>query len=328
MAKRTGISRRSLLAGLGGAAAGVTLSGREALAAPGDPPGVPTVKTAENAHLDQGVILQALPAVNPNWIYRTLAYHHFIPRVVAGLNVSSDGTVGMHVTAPAAGTNFFAPLDLPQGAVLHEAAFECFNNNATTSLGVGITRTSLGSANVGGNFAFTTTLAQKHTVVVTPSIIGPIDNTAFAYGLSAFLRPPASEFGFFGVRLAYENGLRLAPVRPSVRKYDTRAPAAGGKMSVGQTRNVSLLPQVPAGAKAALLNVTVASTEGFSGFLTLYAAGTPRPGTSNIKWALPNLNLANAATVAVSPASAISIFCGGSPNNRAHVIVDLVGYYS
>jgi hypothetical protein len=318
-----------MLAGLGGAVAGATLSGTAALAAPGDPGGggVPTVKTPEDAGLDQGVILQALPAVNPAWNYLTLVYHHFIPRVVAGLNVTSD-TTGMHVTAPAGGTNFFAPLDLPQGAILREAAFECFNANLTTSLGVGITRTSLTSANVGGNFAFTTTNAQKHTVVVTPSIIGPVDNTAFAYGVSAFLQPPANQFGFFGARVAWSGGLELTTVNPSVRKYDTRAPATGGKMAVGQTRNVSLLPQVPAGAKAALLNVTVASTEGFSGFLTLFAAGTLRPGTSNINWALPNLNLANTATVAVSPASVISIFCGGSPNNRAHVIIDLVGYYS
>jgi hypothetical protein len=163
---------------------------------------------------------------------------------------------------------------------------------------------------------------------VQPQFIGPIDNTAASYGLSAFLQPPESQFGFFGARVAWSGGLRLATVQPPVRKYDTRAPGTGGKMSVGQTRNVSLLPQVPAGAKAALVNVTVASTEGFSGFLALYAAGTPRPGTSNINWALPNLNVANSATVAVSPASAISIFCGGSPNNRAHVIVDLVGYYS
>jgi hypothetical protein len=82
---------------------------------------------------------------------------------------------------------------------------------------------------------------------------------------------------------------------------------------------------VIAGAKAALVNLTITNTEG-SGFLGLFPTGTAWPGTSSINWSGPNQIVANSATVAVSPEGSIDIFCGGG--GRTHVVVDLLGYYS
>jgi hypothetical protein len=210
--------------------------------------------------------------------------------------------------------------------VIQQVAFECFNTSAATGLAVGLTRTDLGSTSVGGSFAFSDSGAGKHTVVVDPSIFGVVDNTVFSYGLSAFLRPPGSEFGLFGARVAWTNGLLLSPVNPPARKLDTRvAGPLGGKIQSGQTRTLSLGPEAIAGAKAALVNLTITNTEG-SGFLALFAAGTAWPGTSSINWSGFNQILANSATVMLSPTQAINIFCGGG--GRTHVVVDLAGYYT
>ena len=237
-----------------------------------------------------------------------------------------NGTAGLFVNAPAGGTTFAAALDLPQGAVLREAAFECYNAHPTIGLGVGLTRTSLASSTIGGNFAFTATAASKHTVVVSPTIIGPIDNTQLAYGVQAFLQPPGSQFGFFGARVAWTNGLLLSQLSPQARKLDTRNPGPlTGKIITGQTKTLALTPELIVGAKSALVNLTVTNTEG-SGFLGLFPSRTPWPGTSSINWSGPNQVVANSATVAVSPEGSIDIFCGGG--GRTHVVVDLVGYYS
>lgn len=318
------VSRRAMLAGMGVATGAVALGGPALGAAAGEaPPGAPTVKGPGS--LDQGVIAQALPAVNPAYVYRTLAWHHFSPLGNPMPGVTFAGGTGMQATSNA---TFYCALDLPQGAVVHEAAFECYNAHPNTGLGVGFNRTELGSGSVGGSFGFSQTNAGKHTVVITNlNPFGIIDNTTYAYGLSAFLQP--GTFGFFGARVAWSNGFQLFTVNPSPRKLDTRGPGPlSGKIVVGQTKVLSLTPELPAGAKAAVVNLTVAETEGHSGYVSLFPAGTAWPGTSSVNWTLPNLNIANSQTVAVSPAGAINILCGGSPGDKAHVIVDLVGYYT
>ena len=330
------VSRRSMLAGLG-AATGAAVTGGVGLSAVGMGPaaaasgdggsgtGLPTVHAAGQAN--PGVILQALPAINPAFNYRTIPYNLFIPRVVTGLNLAVSLTTGLGATAGS--TTLFAPLDLPQGAVIREAAFECYNANSSTGLGVGINTITLASPFVGGFTAFTSTSAGKHTVVITPNPPITVDNTTTGYSLSAFLEPLSTDFGLFGARVAWTNGLRLSMLPAGVRKLDTRA--AGpltGKINVGQTKVLSLGPQLISGAKAALLNLTLAETEGFSGFVSLFPAGTTWPGTSSANWSQPGQNIANSQTVAVSGAGAVNILGGGSPGSRAHVIVDLLGYYT
>ena len=145
---------------------------------------------------------------------------------------------------------------------------------------------------------------------------GIIDNTVYGYGLSAFLQPGA--FGFFGARVAWSNGFLLSTVNPQPRKLDTRRPGPlTGKIAAGQTKvAVASRPRSPAGAKAAVVNLTVAETEGNGGYLALFPADTAWPGTSSVNWSAAGQSIANSQTVAVSPAGAINILrrgCGGHP---------------
>jgi hypothetical protein len=316
-------SRRTVLRGAGVATGATLLAGvPQAAAAQSDsaPPGVATTQQAGQPN--PGVFLHALPAVNPAFTYRTLAWHHFAPLANPMPSVTFSGSTGMQATSAA---SFYCPLDLPNGAVVREVAFECYNAHPTTGLGVGFTRTELGGGSPGGSFAFSSTNAAKHTIVMNSlGSFGIIDNAAFAYGLSAFLQ--AGPFGFFGARVGWTNGLRFSQLNPQVRKLDTRnAGPLTGKIITGQTKTLSLAPELVASAKSALVNLTIASTEA-SGFLGLFPTRTPWPGTSSINWSGPNQIVANSATVPVSPEGSIDIFCGGG--GRTHVIVDLLGFYA
>ena len=106
------VSRRVLLAGMGAATGAVALGAVPVGAATGNgaPPGLPTVKGPGS--LDQGVILQALPAVNPAYVYRTLAWHHFTPLGNPMPGVTFAGSAGMQATSPA---TFYARSTCPRG---------------------------------------------------------------------------------------------------------------------------------------------------------------------------------------------------------------------
>ena len=212
---------------------------------------------------------------------------------------------------------------------MREAAFECYNAQRPTLASVSASPgRSLASSIVAGILAFTSAGAGKHTVVVHALDAGASSTTRqFAYGaLRRSCSRPSSQFGFFGARVAWSNGLLLSQLSPQARKLDTRNPGPlTGKIITGQTKTLALTPELIVGAKSALVNLTITNTEG-SGFLGLFPSGTPWPGTSTINWSGPNQIVANSATVAVSPAGSIDIFCGGG--GRTHVVVDLLGYYS
>ena len=327
MVHDAGLSRRSVLFGAGSIAGATLVGGSVAAAAPtpsDEAPGVPTVSEGGGGATTAEVV-EALPATNPAWSYETHAYPHFIARPVAGLNASVNSTVGLNLTAGA--TTFYAPLSLPQGAIVREVVFECYNASTGTSLNVGFAVVTLSSATVGGTFKFNQAGAGKHTVVLGDlGANAVIDNAAASYSLLAFLQPPADQFGFFGARLAYENGQSFTAVRPSARKLDTREPGpASGRLSGNDSRTVSLRPELPAGAKAALVNLTVTDTLGV-GYLSVRPAGSPPTATSNINWFGLGQSLANNATVAVSADNQITITAGGF--GAAHVVVDLLGFYA
>lgn len=125
-----------------------------------------------------------------------------------------------------------------------------------------------------------------------------------------------------GARIGYT----LAPTGPvllpaPVRLYDSRP---GTKIEHGQTRSHGLASRLPVGAVGAILNVTVTGTES-GGFLTVYSASAPAPGTSSINWSTSGQTVANGVQTAVSGARAIKVTCGGA-GARTDYLVDLVGY--
>ena len=116
---------------------------------------------------------------------------------------------------------------------------------------------------------------------------------------------------------------RFVPITP-VRKLDTRIGIGGPAAIVpaGGTRTVALGPEVPAGAVAAAVNVTITGALG-AGYVTAWPAGRPQPGTSTLNVIHAGQTVPNAALIAVSPSQAINLFSSAG----GHLIVDVSGYY-
>jgi len=119
-----------------------------------------------------------------------------------------------------------------------------------------------------------------------------------------------------------------------LRAYDSRQVPADGKLVVGTPRVVDLstgitgggigTPAVPAGARAALITLTVTQTVG-GGYVTAYSnALTTVPATSTVNWTAPNSDVATTTTVAVDGSGKLALVAG---QNQTHVVVDVIGYY-
>jgi hypothetical protein len=116
----------------------------------------------------------------------------------------------------------------------------------------------------------------------------------------------------------------FVPLGPA-RAYDSRSTGAGGPLSGGSTRTVSLTPAgFPAGASAALVNLTIVNTVGI-GVLTLYAQGAPEPNTSNIGWSADNQLMANNATTKVGSTGEITV--AAAAYGSTQFVIDVFGFY-
>src|SRR5205085_2161080 len=89
------------------------------------------------------------------------------------------------------------------------------------------------------------------------------------------------------------NGAVTSPggfvARTPFRQLDTRDGTGGtlGPVGPGQTINLKVTGRggIPAtGVSAVAMNITVANPSSF-GYITAYAGGSPRPGTSNVNYA-------------------------------------------
>jgi hypothetical protein len=111
----------------------------------------------------------------------------------------------------------------------------------------------------------------------------------------------------------------FVPTTP-VRLLDTRS---GAPLGPGGRVNLTMPSQVPAGATAAVVNITGTAPTAFT-FVTAFPGDeTVVPVASTLNLA-PGQTRANSATVALSPDRAIALF-----NNwgNTHLIVDLAGFY-
>ncbi len=117
-----------------------------------------------------------------------------------------------------------------------------------------------------------------------------------------------------------------------LRAYDSRSAsrlAAGSvttvSLATGRNGAGVLLVAVPAGATAALVNVTLTGTVGTFGFIKAYSAALASPpATSVMNWSSTDENIANEITVALNSSAQLKVAPGGG---ATHVIVDIVGYY-
>ena len=315
--RRVQTSRRSALKGLGaaGTAAAVGLvSWREAAQAASAPGSSATNNATPDRLVARGPV-EVLPTT-AGLTYATFGMFAFQPNLFVN-GYSASGTGCFCSTTDG---YLVASLTLPTGAIVKEVNFTGQNSSGAaasffveryqidTGMGTTIADVSIPS---GGAVIQSGMVAVNHVV-----------DPGYTYDAAVF---SSSMVRMFSCRVGYAGPFGFFPLDPQVRKLDTRLPGPlTGKFQSGQTRTLKLTPELPAGATAALLNVTVTATAS-GGFLSLFPAGTTWPGTSSINWSAAGQTIGNNATVAVSAGGEVNIFCGGV-SGRAHVIVDLLGY--
>ncbi len=312
-------SRRSALKGLGiiGGAAAVGLGGDWGAGAAEARVGPGPVGTDDAPLAGRTEAVGALLATSPGLTYATFGMFAFQPNLFAnGYSVSGTGCFSSTMAG-----YVVANLDLPTGAIVKEVAFAGQNSSGAPA-SFFVERYSLDG---GGSTTIADVLIPSGAATIQSAsvAVNHVVDSAFSYDAAGFT---SSVIRMYSCRIGFAGPFGPIPLNPQARKLDTRFPGPlTGKFQAGKTRTLTLSPELPAGAAAALLNVTVTDTVG-SGFLIVYPAGTTRPGTSNINWFGSGQTIANNATVAVSAGGAVQIYCGGGGAPQAHVIVDLLGY--
>ncbi|WP_035799237.1 right-handed parallel beta-helix repeat-containing protein [Kitasatospora mediocidica] len=148
--------------------------------------------------------------------------------------------------------------------------------------------------------------------VIVP--VGP-DGKVTIYNHSGSVHVIADVFGYYS-----PDGKGLfTPVSPT-RLLDTRDAGPAAKPGPG---SVTSFGGLPAGATAAALNVTATGGDN-DGFLTVFADGTPRPGSSNLN-VVPNTDIANHAITQVGTDGKADVY-----NFTGHTdfVADLFGYFT
>ncbi|WP_104818384.1 right-handed parallel beta-helix repeat-containing protein [Kitasatospora sp. MMS16-BH015] len=118
-----------------------------------------------------------------------------------------------------------------------------------------------------------------------------------------------------------DTGSRFTPLAPA-RLLDTRATSPvgpDGTTSIQVRGNAG----VPADATAAVLNLTSTDSDA-GGYLTAYASGTARPGTSNLNFG-PRQTVANQVVVPIGADGKVTVY---NHTGHTHVVADVFGYYS
>jgi outer membrane protein assembly factor BamB len=160
------------------------------------------------------------------------------------------------------------------------------------------------------------------------SLMGLVASVAFSASLAApaSAGPPADEWPPIPLTGTYVglSPARLMDTRPGAFTVDGKSSGAGA-ISGGRTMVVPVVGRhgIPAGAVAAVVNITEASATA-NGFLTLFAAGSSRPGTSNLNFTANHVTSVE-ATVPLDSNGGIAVYNSAGKVNAA---MDVVGYYA
>ena len=115
---------------------------------------------------------------------------------------------------------------------------------------------------------------------------------------------------------------RFTPVQPQ-RVMDTRLIADPLGAGETVTAPVGVAAALPAGSVAAALTLTTTEQTAGATYLTAWATGTPRPGTSDLNTGAGR-DQANMAIVGLGAGGGVDVYnLAGS----THLIVDLTGYF-
>ena len=128
---------------------------------------------------------------------------------------------------------------------------------------------------------------------------------------------------FEGGQLPFLGG-RFVTTTPT-RALDTRLGTGGAQKALAENSNLffDVRPAgVPSDATAVVMNVTVAAPT-VGGYLTVWPAGGPMPGSSNLNFSAGEVT-ANLVVVPLGADGRVSVY---NAFGSAHVIADVVGYY-
>ena len=130
-----------------------------------------------------------------------------------------------------------------------------------------------------------------------------------------------------GTWFAYDGQLVFHPLSPK-RVVDTRTGLGGmgaTRLGPGATKSADLTggtTTVPESAAAVVVNTTVTQTS-TGGYLTVWPAGTARPGSSNLNWTAGR-TVPNLVTTKVGAGGLTSVF---NSAGLTHVLMDVNGWY-
>jgi hypothetical protein len=292
----TGITRRSLLGGIGAAAGAASLSGRAVAGAPIRLPDA----------MPQGVFLNFPPAI-PGLVY-------------LGLDAVSFHTAGYTSTPfrqyqfnfgmrPSAPGDLYAPLPIQNGSTVKDLRIVYIGTPT-----VYIAERSLNSASF--DVAMPPVTLPERGIA---SYVGAVNvelKAASAYVMVVECRVDATiigmELGYIPPAQAFIPFSGLDP-----RVLDTRS---GAKFAPGEVRVIDLSSRLIPTARAAVINLTATATSG-AGFLSAFADGIAFPGNSTVNYNAANESVANGAVVTMANGK-IKVRCGDA---ASHVIVDVIG---
>lgn len=144
-------------------------------------------------------------------------------------------------------------------------------------------------------------------------------------GVEVFNFAGASHLVVDVVGYAPAGGQSFQSVQPA-RLVDTRLMRGGAVLAAQETRRLSVTGWggVPVGATAVALTVTAVEPQG-DGWLSVWPAGTPWPGSSTVNFPAGR-TVANATIVGVSPEGHVEVRNGSS--GPVHLVVDVSGWFA
>ena len=309
-----GVARRRLLAGAGAGAA--ALVGLAASAGPAAADSDLAAGSTDDAVINATPVVPVIgSSAISGYSYRMLSLFDFYPELPTASR--AFGAFGCYGTSS---TGLWASIDIPAGACVRDIEWYAYNTSGSTTYGfariwiagTGDFRTSVGDVNIPSGAGVRTFRAEVPSSAQGPFPLGCKLMLGFGsyHGASTQIN---------GVRVGLSNGGGTAGLLPApVRAYDSRA--AGGRLSAGSTRTITLPSSVcPVGTSALIVNVIAVAAER-SGYLKMWPGHVASTDTSAVSYPR-GTNIANAQVVGVSSSRQIKL----RSSARIDVVIDVIG---
>jgi hypothetical protein len=303
--KPTTMTRRSVLGGLLTAGAAAALPEGIAHASGQDTLDIQSL-------LGSSGVAAPLSPATPGFHYDRFAAISFIP--IATTTYSSVPGGIRHSAAASAVLS--CPFGPAHRSTLKE--FEFYIETGTSNAFVAAVRFS--NDGMGEIVSNTLVTAGPALQTITVPVDHVVDIVNFSYELWAIFHNSGT---FRGARVGSIAPTGLITVAQN-RKLDSRA---GAKPVVGSITTVDLAPDVPSGARAALVTVTATGTVN-GGFVTAFPGDLPTaPNTSTLNWTVSNTDIAATTVVDLGAGTSIKLAVGGASGTATHLLCDVLGYF-